>query len=265
MELVAAMEHRALIYLKALQDQGYRPTTSELEAYAKSPDRVGGTYTNALTRMGARATVALLGGLLANTETSPPETFTSYFQRLGWAVLDADRVTLTGLGRALCGALELGDAEAEAVVVLAPDDPTALGRIVERIASEPEGLLVDPYFKMNELVLVAQHTKISRVLVSEKLKDSELQGLKVSLKGLGDDSPLEIRLGTGELHDRWFIPPAGPVTSIGSSVNSVRLGSKITTMARITDGAETIRELYEEMWLKAEPLLGPSTATELDS
>jgi hypothetical protein len=39
MELATAQMHRALAYLVAVNDNGYRPTREELEGYAARPDR----------------------------------------------------------------------------------------------------------------------------------------------------------------------------------------------------------------------------------
>ncbi len=196
--------------------------------------------------------------MFGNTEiATPAETFTEYFLRVRWATQHDRRIVISSLGLAMGRALEQ-QSPSDPVVVLEPGDPIALGRVVERLASSGDALLVDPYFRLDQLLLIIDRTVVTRVLTSERVDAEGLEGLQTSTERLTLPRPFEIRVASRELHDRYVIPATGAVTNIGSSMNG--LGHVLTAMSSISDGADEVREMYERMWTESSVLASAGLA-----
>jgi hypothetical protein len=260
MDLVAPDAQLTLGYLAALDAQGYRPTADELNEFAERPERRGAVRAGGVfdTMM---STYLSFSKVLQGTRTvSPAETMTDYFVRLRWVERRADRIEITLLGRALSRAFSLSNVSVNPVIVLEPGDPTVLGRVVERLASCGDGLLVDPYFRLDQLMMVASQTELTKILISERLDRGSREGLKTGIEQLVLPRPLEVRVAGRELHDRYLIPTSGSITAIGSSVNGV--GTVVTAMNIIVDGADDLRTTYEKMWAEAVPLASAQESNE---
>jgi hypothetical protein len=137
-------------------------------------------------------------------------------------------------------------------IVLNSEDPIAFARVVQRIAETGPGLLVEPYFRLDDLMPIVYYTQVARVLTSERTKPTERDGLKLGVERLVLDRPFEVRVAGRELHDRYVIPEAGGAQFIGASLN--RLGQVATAMGALHDGADRLRELYEELWTESSVL-----------
>jgi hypothetical protein len=243
----------ALVYLTALDAQGYSPTVEELEVYARQPHRRGPVLTGGVFGSGLSAIAATVAEAVKGTKTAVPgEAITDYLFRVKWASNEDGRVVITQLGRAVRKAVESQDISDDQVVVLEPGDPVALGRVVEHFARSGNALLVDPYFRLDHLMLVVGRTVLTRVLTSERVDTADLQGLRTGIEQLTLTRPFEVRVAGRELHDRYLIPPTGSVTYLGSSMNGI--GHVVTAMARISDGADELRRTYEEIWTEATSL-----------
>lgn len=250
MELATQEAHRTLAYLVALNDQGYRPSASEVDAYGANPDR--------LTVRGSPFGIGLVAARMAQLHIGlgyGEETPTEHLTRLEWAYhYPNGELVATPLGRAVLGHLEEAATEAGTVFTLHldRDDPMALARVVERLAGAGEALLVDPYFGVDTLGVVALETAITRVLIGERSRKEVRSSLRVGVESLTLDRPFEVRVAGHELHDRCLIPDSGDVQVIGSSLNSI--GKVLTVFGPIHDGGGQIREAYESMWRNAECL-----------
>ncbi len=249
--------HRTLAYLAALDRQGFHPPGTAVEAYASQPDPEQATYS---VHMLAAYRVALKSMRSWGKVVEPGEDMVTYLCRMNWAEADGGQVVLTDLGRAFTRALEQQEADTDTVldVVLEPGDPLALVRVVGKIAEVGPALLVDPYFRLDQLGHIATVTKVERVLTSKRVTEADRQVLELGVKTLTLDRPFEVRVAPKELHDRFLIPATGEVRQLGSSLNSV--GSVVTVFSRLRDGAEQLRGRYEDMWRDAAPLASAQSA-----
>ena len=243
------------MYLASIEAQGYEATEDELEAYAQKPDRGEGRYGSFMSEY--MSSFRSLRGWV-DQELEPPESMTTYLLRLRWVQRHGGRLRLTRLGQAMARALEQETVTGDAVltVVLQPDDPIALARVVERFARAGDALLVEPYFRLEHLLLVTNSTEITRVLTSERTNQADRSALKTGVEALTLARRFEVRVTGRELHDRGLIPPAGNATLIGSSLNSV--GRVVTVMTEVDDGADQLRSVYERMWDEATHLASAS-------
>lgn len=192
-----------------------------------------------------------------------PERTIDFFCRIGWVVTDRpqDRapdspVILTRLGRAVLRDAEVRDAgeEEELTIVLDPEDPFAYARVIGRIADLGPGLLVDPFFGLEQLGPIAFRTSITRVITGTA-KKIDIAGLSTALETTAFDRDFEIRVvDQSEIHDRYIISDSGRTHFIGTSLSGV--GNKPSAMGEIHgQAAVAIRELHEELWDAANELI----------
>lgn len=179
------------------------------------------------------------------------ETMVEYCGRLGWVASDGVQVTITPLGSALVRALTVApDGEVDELV-LDRDDPLALARVVGRIAALGPAMVVDPYLRVDQL-LVLVGTQVTRLLVRAG-NATDLAALKATLGAVPVDRTIELRaVPASALHDRLVIPIEGDVWMLGSSLNGV--GRHLTTLVRLHDAAGQLRSAYEETWRSADPI-----------
>jgi len=119
-------------------------------------------------------------------------------------------------------------------VVLAPDDPLAHSRLIGRIADAGPAMIVDPYFRLDQLMPIAVNAEVGRILTSDKTSSGERAALADAVSHrLTLGRPFEVRVSPGsEMHDRFIVPDAGPIQFIGASLN--RVGRVLTVAARCT-------------------------------
>ena len=252
MQIADERTHRLLAYVALATGAGYPLTLRELYAYDLRPQP---------EPRGLQAVVAALAVRPVN-----PESLVSWMVRAGWLTGRDDVVRLTDLGRIVLEHLNRRDIEAEAPiqVALSPDDPVAYARVIERIARRGQALLVDPYFRLDHLLHIVQHSSVTRLLTSRKGGDGEARAsaLAVALSRLNLERPFEVRI-SGEIHDRFVIPPSGPVDMLGTSLSGV--GKALSVLIEIGEpAAGEIRRAHERIWGAATRLEEPPAAEEFE-
>ncbi|MEO5661656.1 MAG: hypothetical protein ABIR39_00095, partial [Nocardioides sp.] len=118
-------------------------------------------------------------------------------------------VELTVVGRALLKALNSPVLEETAAdvfeIVLDPDNPFAYAQALGVLSATKHALLVEPYFRLEQLMDVADFENIERVMVGPGLNKRDLDLLATGLAALSEDRSLEVRIAQS-LHDRYLIP-----------------------------------------------------------
>lgn len=186
----------------------------------------------------------------------PDESVFAWLRRLGWLTVDADRVQITTLGRAVLAAVEEAGREEElaaAEIVLAPTDPLAYARVIGAIAEAgAAAALVDPYFSIDVLLDVVQRTGVERVLTGPR-PEARLAALGTAVTAYQFNAPFEVRI-TDEIHDRLVIPVSGPVRFIGTSLGGV--GRRLAVSGQMSDDAVSaaLRVTFEQEWERAQVL-----------
>lgn len=188
------------------------------------------------------------------------ESIIDHLIRLTWletvSVSGIGGLRLTGLGRAL-----LRDHEKDgvtqpdvSVVVLESNDPLAYPLLVGQLAEAGEGLLIDPYLKIDNLHRIVISTRLTRLLVSGRHNGPEIAAMQTYLDSKSLPRHIEVRSST-ELHDRILLSDDGAVLTLGTSLNSIgRTTTVLTPMPSGTD--DFLRETYERIWGNG-ALVGP--------
>lgn len=274
MELVPEHVHRALAYVRLLNDRGIDPEWAHVEAFARTEVPKGVGYEEYSPFIGA-ASVAFWGKRERKIRDAEPVL--EYLKSMGW-IATSERpdsgVHLTKLGRALLQGLEaetpleLPDSNV-ADVVLEPTDPLAWVNLTRVVANARAGLLVDAYFKAEYLPWLIEGTSMRRVLVSSRHQkaDRDLAVMAVALATVPNADQLEVRsTNSTELHDRCIIGADGNLRLLGSSINGV--GRNLTAVITPDpDAMRVYRERYEKLWAEAivvTPQL-PGTASSPDA
>lgn len=245
------ISHMALSYISALNQQGYKVSVGELNAYITSPNRR-----------------SLLSIALTEPFMKSPfmaESVVDHFQRINWIKRvalkqgkpsNADRVELTKLGSAVLKSLDHQEltAEPSPVIVLKAEDSLSYGRVIAEISRYDDCLLADAYFRIDNLPDLIDYTSCSRILTSEKIGEKSKVALAVSIKNI-TKKKIEIRVSKEkEFHGRFVIPKSGPVVFIGTSLNSIK--RQFSVMGEVSElgAAREIRKKYEKFWDEAMPL-----------
>lgn len=256
MELVSAHVHRALVYLRLLNDSGIDPPRAHLEAFACEQGPRGVEYESSMFGDSFARLVRL-----SERKVRDPEPVVNYFLKMGWVELSngpEDRVHLTDLGRVVLVGLEQeGPTEPQlpsvADVMLEPTDPLAWVNLTRVVAAAGEGLLVDAFFKPDYVSWLVESTTIRRVLISSKHRQAQrdLSLMAVALGTVPSADVIEVRAtDSRELHDRCIIGADGDVRLLGSSVNGV--GRNLTAIMKPDPQVTGIyRDRYESLWENA--------------
>ena len=262
MEITTPAARQALHYLNAIQNQGYAPTVSELDAYARNPiarsRSVGGALSGIRTVLSSYALT--MQTVYGETTT---ETFVEMCNRLSWAVTGADeRVTITPLGRAVVQALRQEATFEQSVLIstlIEPEDPFAYAKIIGTIADLDDVLVVDAYLKLDGLIHLMRLPQVARVLTSDETspgqkKPSAKLATFEHVVGAAAAPAFQARsLGPKKLHDRYVIPQAGHVLTLSTSLNSI--GDRIGTATWLDDIASAaVRKAHEALWVEATPV-----------
>lgn len=256
MELLDEGTHRVLAYVDALNRHGVRPQRQMVEEFAAHRERKfsssGGfeEVIRSLGRFGGRRTAE--------------ETFCQYLARLSWIdETPTDAVELSAVGRALLKSLNAPVIEESTAdvfeVVLSPDNPFAYVQALSGLASVKQALLIEPYFRLEQLMAIAEFDNIVRVMVGSRLKSSDYELLAVGLQALPVGRTIEIRKAP-DLHDRYLIPAEdGHVVMLGASLGGIGKNvSTLTTLASVASIA--LRDAHEKIWRAAEPIEPKSPA-----
>ncbi|UOG23669.1 hypothetical protein MTX80_22875 (plasmid) [Gordonia amicalis] len=197
----------------------------------------------------------------------PAETTLEHLVRLTWleeigpdeSPARPPALRLTKLGHALLRDRERENTDSEdvSVVVLKADDPLAYPQLVGQLANIGEGLLVDPYLKLNDLHRIVVSTGLTRLLVTGvRNNQRELAAMQTYLDSPSLSRDIEVRCSM-ELHDRLLIADdeEEPILTLGTSLNGV--GRKLTVLSPVPSSEHsTLRDAYETIWENAE-LVGP--------
>lgn len=184
----------------------------------------------------------------------PAESFIDHLVRLEW--LDQDErksLGVTPLGRALMRSAEYDESDSEAleVEVLNSNDEMAYPSFVRRLAEMGDALLIDPYLRLEQLLVVKAYTTVSRVLISARIKQEERAAMAV-LVSSGGDHEIELRVaGNGVLHDRMIVG-RDSVLTIGTSINTIgrQHPTVLTPLPEVA--ADVFREHAEGWWDEAD-------------
>jgi hypothetical protein len=179
----------------------------------------------------------------------------THLQELEWIEGKPDAIAITDLGRALLATAERADdTEEGSTVVLDSNDQFAYAKLIGHLNQAGEGLLVDPYFRLAQLMTVIEGTTISRVLISKQHNNSsrDRAELRVALASPLLSRSVEVRASDDNaVHDRLIISQNGDVSLLGASLNSVgRVNTVIIPVP--AEGAAALRDQAERLWDKAE-------------
>jgi hypothetical protein len=253
-ELVPHHVHRALAYVRLLNQQGIDPSLGDVNRFACT----------SVPRGDHREFDGFMLGLMRlGTSMRPAEPVAGYLLGVGWAEVADDHVHLTTLGHTVLRGLDLdtqdeefaGPEGAVADVVLEPDDVLAPVRLTRVMAGAGAGLLADPYFKAEHVQWVTEATSLRRILVSSKAAaKSERALIAVALASVPSASDLEVRsTDSKEFHDRCVLTADGRVLVIGSSVTGI--GKHLTAVITAPgDVAKLYRTKYDGLWDSADPI-----------
>jgi hypothetical protein len=251
-EIVNEETHRVLAYVDALNRHGVRPPDQVVDAFAEEPDQKV-TVEGGLSGLSSLRTVASIWA----EHYVPNESFCQYMHRLGWITGDVNAVELTSVGRALLRALNspvMDEDTADVIeVVLDPKNPFAYAQALHGISSVRNALLVEPYFRLQQLMDIAEFDNIVRVLVGSRLKGHEYELIATGLASLGEERTIEVRK-TSELHDRYLIPAnEGAVLMLGASLGGIGKNvSTLTTLGQLA--SQALRDAHERIWADGEPI-----------
>jgi hypothetical protein len=263
MQIATLEQYRALAFVSACNQSGYRPTVSEVKAWHDEPEpkqavtkAEPGTLADTMANLSRYVSLQLHGRRIV---TQDVEHYVDHLLRLGWLVDDAG-LRLTRLGEAVLVAAERVSVDEEAaVVVLESTDRFAYARLLGQIAGLGESFLVDPYFCLPQLETVVSTTKVRRVLISKQQKDSSTARaeLAVALAALGDPAPMEIRAtASTTLHDRIVVAENGEVYMLGGSLSTV--GRANTVFMKVPEAAAlALKQQAEDLWDGADPVTLP--------
>lgn len=245
MKIITDPQHRALAFIEACNGSGYNPQKSEVDLWLQEPVPASGWSTISSALFSAVSTALY----------QPRRDTLDHLVILGWITGDRG-LRLTELGRALLGSAERAEeVEASAgIVVLDREDPFSYARLIGHLAKAKEGLLVDPYFRIDQLMTILNSTSITRILISKQHKGS--QGDRAAL-AVALDSPslprsIKIRATSDQgLHDRLIVGEDGEVWTLGASLNSVATTSTVIVPVPQA-GADALRQQSEKLWDEAE-------------
>lgn len=246
MNILTEEQHRALAFIEACNSHGYGPEPDEVARWLAEPRKpLSDMYA-------AMASFSMLGGVLHRGAV------TDQLVRLGW-VYRADartRLFISELGEALLRDADAKSAEvtASATVVLGSDNPLSYAALMSELAAAGSGLLIDPYIRREELMHIVQDTTLTRLLVSEKVKEHNVAAMRSFLGYVPADRGLDVRI-VSEGHDRYMKAEDGQVFIIGSSMNMVALQKATTVFVPVPEGScEMFDKLVEDQWSAGEPL-----------
>ena len=242
MDLLDEESHRLLLWAVRLAEVDVVPQRSELRRLCE-PRRPAG--------------LAILAGLSGRNGDYHESAMNSLVRR-GLLEERDDRVTPTELGRLTVSALGLHPEQSPAFEVIDADlragDPLALARVVGRIAALDAPTVVDPHCRAEQLEYLARHTGVTRVLVSDRLDDDELDAIVEAVGRLGDRPwKLRVRVSPAHaVHDRHVFDD-DRVLQVGGVATATLPGGS-TVLSEVTDLADEVRRYYRALWKRAERL-----------
>lgn len=249
MEIVSEQTHRVLAYIDAVNRHGAKPSHFLVDEFADEPDQKFRSFGIQATMRSALSTYAFMD------RSEPSETFSTYLSRIGLAT-NTYEVELTKLGRALLKALNTPTVDENASdvieIVLDPENPFAYAQALNAMSNTRQAMLVEPYFRLEQLMDIAEFDNITQVLVGPRLKLKDYELLATGLASLGSERHLEIKKAA-ELHDRYLIPaePGEAVLMLGASLGGI--GKRVSTLTTLGPVAsQALRDAHESIWKDSE-------------
>ena len=242
MDLLDEESHRLLLWAVRLHEAGGAPTPDELQQLAE-PRREPG-----------RGVVAALQGRPTTFDESAIE---SLMRRGLLEEVAEGRVRPTELGRLVVNALGLHPSDTPLFEVIETDlrasDPLAFARVVGRIAALDRPMVVDPYCRRPELEYLVAHTSVTRVLVSDRLSEDDLEELVDYVESIRSrEHKLRLRVAPAEaIHDRHVID-GDRVLQIGGTATTA--GGGTTVLSEPVDLGGAARGYYRQVWKQARKL-----------
>lgn len=239
MDLLDEESHRLLLWTVRLHEVGGNPTRKELRRLSE-PRRP--------------AALSVVTGLSGRDRDFAEGAISSLLRRGLIEVIAEERLAPTDLGRMVVNALGLHPEEAPLFEVLDTDlrssDPLAFARIVGRIASLDQPMVVDPYCRRDQLEYLVTHTTVSRVLVSDRLSADELDELGAIVAGIRNRATkLRLRVApAASIHDRHVIN-GDRVLQVGATPTG--LGAGATVISEPVDLGVAVRKYYRSVWKQA--------------
>jgi len=188
-QVISKTQHHALAFIDACGRSGYKPTSSEVELWLDEPEPSDG-LTGAFQR-------AMLARFMSGAFGTSMSNHLKHLVSLGWIENNQDRLSLTTLGRALllsADRSESVDSDAS-VIILDSEDQFAYAKLIGYLNQAGEGLLLDPYFRIDQLMTILNGTSLTRVLISKQHKNSKADraALAVALQSPALPRNIEIR------------------------------------------------------------------------
>lgn len=243
MDLLDEESHRLLLWAVRLDEVGGAPTRKQLLRLAEPRRPVAMAITAALNGRDVEYAEGAISSLL----------------RRGLLERISDRALApTRLGREVISAVGLHPEEMPMFEVLDADlqssDPLAFARVVGRIASLDRPMVIDPYCRRAQLEYLVAHTAVRRVLVSDRLTDSELDDLSDYVATIRNrPTKLRVRVASaGDIHDRHVVS-ADRVLQVGGTAHSSAAGT--TVLAEPVDLSATVRDYYRRIWKQSAKLV----------
>jgi hypothetical protein len=257
MDVVTQDQHKALGFVSACVNSGYRPTHDDVGTWLDNPEATPPQW-NLLGASVAQFQATFARAFSTSGGITPGETVVEHLVRIKWLVARGGGLELTPLGSALFAHAERAtfvDA-GPTVVVLGQDDPLAYPRLVGVLADAGKGFLVDPYLKLDQLHLLIVQTQIERVLVK---KSPETTGALAAMSALLGSSLLPrqilVRASSDKLHDRLIVGANGQVQTIGASMNTVERGTATVISPMPAEATAVLLKNAEAQWNAATPLI----------
>ena len=240
MDLVDEESHRLLMWAVRLHEVGHAPTRKELRRLSQARQPAG---------------LAVVTGLTGRESDFQEGAMASLLRRGLLQPVGDECVAPTDLGRKVIDALGLQGEGMPAFEVLDVDlrsgDPLAFARVVGRIASLHRPMIVDPYCRRTELEYLSAHTSVTRILVSDRLDDDEIENLARFVGSIrGREDKLRIRMAAREdIQDRYVVSN-DRVLQVGGL--PAPAGGGATVVCEPTDLGDQTRAYYRRVWKQAE-------------
>lgn len=242
MDLVDEESHLLLTWAVRLHEVGHAPTRPQLRRLSEPRQPAGLAVVTGLTGRETEFREGAMASLLRRGLLQP---------------VGDECIAPTGLGMKVIDALgSPGDAMPTFEVLdvdLRSSDPLAFARVVGRVATLHRPMLVDPYCRRMELEYLSAHTSMTRVLVSDRLDDDEIQDLVRFVGSIRHRTDkLRLRCASSEdIQDRYVVSDER-VLQIGGL--PAPTGGGATVVCEPRDLGDETRAYYRDVWKRAERL-----------
>jgi hypothetical protein len=291
---------RALTFIAAANDGGYRPKEAEVEEWRLRPDQLPGKKGELLQPAIPGEPPAWTGQLAGfagyrrfleqvGSSVNRPYAFwqlsmpaleqivgkpgkpavyapdgppeTLIASMIRLGWLNADAgLALTRLGRALLRAEEIASDSDAEVVLLEGDNPLAYGALLGRLSEATNLMVVDPYLRAEQLLDLLKHTDLRRVLIGDGVKKGERVAMQTLLSAPSWSESVELRIAERGEIHDRIFVSDLTVNTLGTSMNGVG-GRNMTLLLPVPPiAADKIREDCEKRWAAASVLASPNAA-----